>query len=112
MNFDEYQLKARSTAIYPVAAQTIYPALGICGEGGEVAELVKKWLRDEDGHPEYGMSEERVGKLFLELGDVMWYVANLATDLGLSLEDIAQANLGKLAARKDAGTLHGSGDSR
>ena len=109
MNFNEYQKKARSTAIYPVQAQVIYPTLGMAGESGEVAELVKKWIRDEGG---YNMSEERVLKLHKEIGDVLWYVANLCTDLGISLHSVAVENLEKLQDRQERGVIQGDGDNR
>ena len=102
MNFNEYQKLARSTAIYPKESKVIYPALGLCGEAGEVAEKIKKHIRD-------GRSLEGVG---LELGDVLWYISALADDLGVTLEEIAQANVDKLQSRKDRGKIGGSGDNR
>jgi len=102
MNFNEYQKIARSTAIYPKEYKVIYPALGLCGEAGEVAEKVKKNIRD-------GKSLDGVG---LELGDVLWYISALADDLGVTLEEVAQANVDKLQSRKDRGKIGGSGDNR
>ena len=102
MNFNEYQKIARSTAIYPKEYKVIYPALGLCGEAGEVAEKVKKNIRD-------GKSLDGVR---FELGDVLWYVAVLADDLGVTLEEIAQANVDKLKWRKYRGKIGGSGDNR
>jgi len=101
MTFDEYQSRARETAIYK--QPILYPALGLGGEAGEVLELVKKQLRDDE------WPEELVKK---ELGDVLWYIANLCSDCGWSLSDVAQINLDKLASRKERGKLHGSGDER
>ena len=75
MTFDEYQEFARSTAIYPEECKVTYPTLGLCGEAGEVAEKVKKNIRD-------GKSLDGVG---LELGDVLWYISALADDLGVTL---------------------------
>lgn len=109
MNFDEYQAKARSTAIYPVQYQIIYPALGISGETGEVAELVKKWIRDERSH---NMSDERREKIILELGDILWYMANLCSDLDVSLADVARKNQEKLESRRIRNVLQGDGDER
>lgn len=106
MTFNDYQLAARGTAIYPTPIT--YPALGLCGESGEVAEKVKKYLRDDGGK----MTDERREAIAKELGDVLWYVSNLASDLDLTLENIAAANLSKLASRKERGQLQGSGDSR
>ena len=102
MNFDEYQKFARSTAIYPDECKVVYPALGLCGEAGEVAEKVKKNIRD-------GKSLDGVG---LELGDVLWYISALADDLGVSLEDVVKANVNKLYSRKARNKLQGDGDNR
>jgi NTP pyrophosphatase (non-canonical NTP hydrolase) len=109
MNFEEYQKRARSTAVYPAQSQIVYPALGLAGEAGEVAELVKKWLRDERSH---NVSAERVDKLAAELGDVLWYIANLCTDLGLDLQMVASRNIEKLADRAERGKIRGDGDNR
>lgn len=109
MTFKEYQKISRRTAIYPNAGENfIYPVLGLCGEAGEVAEKIKKILRDDGGV----VSEEKKEELKKELGDVLWYISQLATELGVSLEDIAQANLKKLLSRKKRGALKGSGDNR
>ena len=102
MTFDEYQEFARLTAIYPEDVKVVYPTLGLCGEAGEVAEKIKKHMRD-------GRSLVGVG---LELGDVLWYISALADDLGITLEEIAQANIDKLASRMNRGKLGGSGDER
>jgi NTP pyrophosphatase (non-canonical NTP hydrolase) len=102
MNFNEYQKLARSTAIYPEEYKVIYPALGLCGEAGEVAEKVKKNIRD-------GKSLDGVG---LELGDVLWYISALADGLGVTLEEVAQANVDKLTSRKERNMISGSGDNR
>jgi len=104
MNFRKYQLEAKITAIYPREYDIIYPTLGLAGEAGEVAEKIKKYLR-KDGD----LNKEDLTK---ELGDVLWYVANLAYDLGINLEDVAVTNLEKLRGRKIRGTLHGEGDNR
>lgn len=110
MTFSDYQQGAANTAVYPGRGEGnwIYPALGLAGEAGEICDKIKKCLRDDGGV----MSDERRSLLSKELGDVLWYVATLAGELGLSMDDIAAANLAKLAARKTAGTLHGSGDLR
>jgi NTP pyrophosphatase (non-canonical NTP hydrolase) len=103
MTFDDYQAAAKKTAIYPEQYKVIYPALGLAGESGEVAEKVKKWIRDGKLDP------EAVKK---ELGDVLWYVAAVASDLDLSLSDVAQTNVQKLESRQARGTLSGNGDNR
>lgn len=96
MDLNNYQRQARNTALYPdLGSNPIYPALGLCGEAGEVADKVKKVLRDEAGV----FSDERRQAIALELGDVLWYVSQLADELGFSLETVAQANLDKLASR-------------
>ena len=103
MNFKEYQLKAVSFAIYPATHKVLYPTLGLCGEAGEVAEKVKKQIRDGVFH------RHEVAK---ELGDVLWYLANICNDIGYSLEEVADLNLEKLSSRKERGVLKGSGDNR
>lgn len=103
MDLDDYQRAARETAIYPERHRITYPALGLAGETGETVERVKKWLRDGN------LDRDALRK---EIGDVLWYVANLATDLDLSLDEIAEANLAKLRSRRERGVLSGSGDNR
>jgi len=101
MTFDKYQRMAQSTAIYPDKFKVYYPALGLAGEAGEVANKVKKIMRDSK---EYDIAGE--------VGDVLWYAAALCSDLGLSLGDVAAKNLNKLNSRKTRGVLSGSGDNR
>ena len=109
MRFSEYQERSRATAVYPDAGDNIvYPALGLCGEAGETAEKVKKAIRDDGGT----LTQERRDAIAAELGDVLWYAAQLATEAGLDLEQIAEANLEKLASRQQRAVLHGSGDDR
>ncbi|MGC8905508.1 nucleoside triphosphate pyrophosphohydrolase family protein [Thermus sp.] len=108
MSFEEYQKEAQKTALYPEAHRLVYPALGLAGEAGELANKVKKVLRDHGGQ----LSEEAREAILAELGDVLWYAAQVATDLGASLEAVAQANLEKLRSRKERGRLGGSGDNR
>ena len=109
MDFDEYQTLSRETAIYPDKdGNFVYPTLGLAGEAGEVAEKVKKVIRDKNGI----MDRETKDKISKELGDVLWYVAQLATELKLSLDEVAIANITKLQSRKERGSLSGSGDLR
>ena len=109
MQLSDYQRRSRVTAVYPDAGENLtYPALGLCGEAGEAAEKVKKALRDDGGV----LTEERRAALAAELGDVLWYVAQLATEAGLELDEIAEHNLSKLLSRKERGALQGSGDTR
>lgn len=109
MDLNQYQSLSRATARYPQAgANPIYPTLGLCGEAGEVADKVKKVLRDRGGE----FAPEVLESLALELGDVLWYVAQLATELGLDLDGIARANLEKLSSRAARNVISGSGDYR
>jgi len=109
MDLQTYQTRAAVTARYPdVGSNPIYPTLGLCGEAGEVADKVKKVLRDHDGR----FSEEIRADLALELGDVLWYLARLASELDLDMAAIAEANLAKLASRAERNVIAGSGDRR
>ena len=109
MDISEYQRRSRATAVYPDAGDNLaYPALGLCGEAGEAAEKVKKAMRDDGGV----LTEDRREALAAELGDVLWYVAQLATEAGLDLDTIAGENLAKLLSRQERGVLQGSGDTR
>jgi NTP pyrophosphatase (non-canonical NTP hydrolase) len=109
MRLSEYQARSRATAVYPDAgANLIYPTLGLCGEAGEVAEKIKKMVRDDGGQ----LSGERRDALSKELGDVLWYLAQLATEAQLDLDVIAEANIEKLLSRQSRSVLNGSGDDR
>jgi NTP pyrophosphatase (non-canonical NTP hydrolase) len=108
MKFDEYQTAAHAMAFHPEMGVAIYPALGLAGETGEVVDKVKKLHRDLGGRPTSAFR----AAVALELGDVLWYLSELAGELGLSLDDVATANLAKLESRKRRGTLGGSGDNR
>ena len=108
VDFSEYQHFSRRTAAYPRESWLTYPALGLAGEAGEVAEHVKKAIRDHDGV----IDADRRVAISKELGDVLWYVTQLASELGLELETIARENLEKLFSRQRRGMLSGSGDDR
>jgi NTP pyrophosphatase (non-canonical NTP hydrolase) len=109
VDLGEYQSLSRHTAVYPNAgANLTYPALGLCGEAGEVAEKVKKAIRDDGGE----LTDARRAALAGELGDVLWYVAQVATEAGLDLDEIANGNLAKLLSRQERSVLQGSGDDR
>lgn len=109
IDINAYQDAARRTAAYPdVGANPVYPTLGLSGEAGEVADKVKKVLRDRGGVFDDPTREA----IKLELGDVLWYVAQLASELGYELEEVATANLDKLASRAARGRIGGSGDHR
>jgi NTP pyrophosphatase (non-canonical NTP hydrolase) len=106
---DRYQEEAWETAIYPDKGNNLYyPALGLVGEAGEVCNKIKKVMRDQDGKA----TLEQKNEIAKELGDVMWYLATLATELDSHLGCIADSNLKKLEDRAKRGVLKGSGDNR
>lgn len=109
MTFGEYQKLSRKTAIYPNKDNNfVYPTLGLVGEAGEVAEKIKKILRDNNGV----VDEARKQELLKELGDVLWYLTQITSELGLSLEQIASLNIKKLNSRHKRGRISGNGDDR
>ena len=109
MELNHYQRESRKTALYPnVGSNAIYPTLGLVGEAGEVADKVKKILRDKEGV----FDDESSDAIKLELGDVLWYISQLSSELGYELEDVANSNLQKLNDRKKRGKISGSGDNR
>jgi len=109
MHGNEYQSRALDTAIYPNrGANFVYPALGLVGEAGEVADKLKKVIRDNDGV----LTDAVRDAVAKELSDVCWYIAVLAAELDYSLDEIFDMNLTKLASRKERGVLAGSGDNR
>jgi NTP pyrophosphatase (non-canonical NTP hydrolase) len=108
MDFNKYQETAVETAIYPSTHRILYPALGMAGEAGEVANKVKKIIRDG---PE-NMPDDWKDQIASEIGDVLWYCAALSNDIGIPLALIAAQNRDKLLARKQKGTIQGSGDKR
>ena len=105
-NLNNYQMQAREFAIYPERMKVVYPALGLAGEAGEVADKVKKIYRDDRTDARF------LADIAKEIGDVMWYCAALANDLGFDLQQIAEMNIYKLKSRKAAGKITGSGDDR
>ena len=109
MDFKTYQKKARETALYPnLNSNYVYPTLGLVGEAGEVAEKIKKVIRDKNGIFD---KESKLG-IKKELGDVLWHLSNLCTELNFNLEDVALQNLEKLKLRAARGKISGSGDNR
>jgi NTP pyrophosphatase (non-canonical NTP hydrolase) len=110
VNFNEYQKRALTTALSSNTdfQDLMHWVLGINGEAGEIAEKMKKIIRDKNGV----MTEEDKKDFGKEMGDVLWYLAVFANHLGLKLDDVAQANLDKLADRKMRDVLRGSGDNR
>ncbi len=111
MMFYSYQQEAAKTAIYPgrgTLKGLEYAVLGLCGEAGEVANKLKKVLRDHCGL----LTKDRKEELAKEIGDVIWYISAIADELGYDLHEIAAMNLDKLQGRQRDGTLQGSGDVR
>ncbi len=110
MTFDEYQKQAATTSTIDDSSATApyYFALGLNGEAGEVAEKLKKVIRNNDGD----ISQLDLVEFKKELGDVLWYLAMMSRNVGLSLDDIATTNLTKLADRKQRGVLKSTGDNR
>lgn len=109
MDFNTYQKTIRKTAIYPHQGDNLaYPALGLTGEAGEVADKVKKFIRDAGGK----LSADRKEEMIKELGDVLWYLAALASELGVTLDEVARKNIKKVIDRQARGVLTGDGDNR
>ena len=109
MTLNEYQAHALETAVYPEKYKVVYPALGLAGEAGETADKIKKVLRGDDGGV---LTDEKREAVAMEIGDVLWYCATLANDLGYDLDTIAHMNYLKLKSRQERGKLSGSGDNR
>lgn len=108
MELDFYQKEAMKNKVYGYGDLITYPTLGLANEAGETAGKVKKVLRDFDGV----FNQENKDKIADERGDVLWYLAALAEDLGFTLSEIAVRNLVKLQDRRERGVIHGSGDNR
>ena len=108
MTLNEYQQHALETAIYTEASRIVYPTLGLTGEAGEVADKVKKVIRDSNKE----FTDEKRLEIVKEIGDVLWYCATLSRDLGYELEEVAQMNVDKLRSRMQRHLISGSGDNR
>ncbi len=109
MTFEEYQKLSRKSATYTsYGASYVYPVMGLTSEAGEVADKFKKAIRDEDGE----ISDERKIEIVKELGDVLWYVSQISSELNVPLEEVASLNLEKLRSRLERGKISGSGDNR
>jgi NTP pyrophosphatase (non-canonical NTP hydrolase) len=109
MHFKDYQKQSRTTAIYPSMCQSYtFSLIGLVGETGEVAEKIKKLIRDRQGKLDDSYRDE----IKKEMGDVLWYFSQLATDLDINLEDLVQTNLKKIKSRHVRSKIHGSGDNR
>ncbi len=108
MTLDEYQELAEATAVFPDNLGIIYCTVALNEEAGEVAGKVKKVIRDNDGV----FSADKCREIAFEVGDLLWYAANLAAKLGYTFEEVAQMNLDKLKSRQERGVIQGSGDNR
>lgn len=109
MTFNDYQKESRRTAIYPdLGNNYIYPTLGLSGEAGEVSEKIKKVIRDKGGV----ITEDDRKEISKELGDVLWYISQIASELNLDLDLVAKQNMDKLLSRLERGTIQGNGDNR
>jgi len=107
MTFEEYQNKAKETAIYK-HFKLLYPIVGLAGEVGEFCNKFGKIMRDDEGV----ISPEQKDDLIKELGDVLWFVSQVATDLDVELEEVVRTNVRKLEKRKRNNTIRGTGDYR
>lgn len=108
-DFDKYQKECKKTAVYPkIGRSFVYPVFGLLGEAGEVSEKIKKLFRDDGGR----LTRARKEEIVKELGDTLWYMAQLSTELNIKFSDVAKGNLEKLASRNARGKLHGDGDNR
>lgn len=108
MTFEEYQTKAVALLHSDFNKNVVNSVLGLCGETGEVAEKVKKVMRDKEGI----FDDDSKKEITKELGDVLWYIAVTSSNLGISFENIAQGNIEKLTSRQERKTLQGEGDNR
>lgn len=113
MELNEYQKKARETAMYPrMGNNFIYPTLGLAGEAGEVVEKIKKLMRNDGIETPEKLTVEKRDEIVKEMGDVLWYLSQLASELDVSFDVVAERNIEKLASRKERGVLNSEGDNR
>lgn len=123
MDFDDYQEQADATAVYPISARIVYPAGKLAGEAGELCNKIFKGFRDPHAsntsvEPKTLMLQfdhyclKHKDKLIDELGDILWYVNALASDLDVRLADVAHRNIQKLRSRQDRDKIKGEGDER
>jgi len=113
MQFSDYQKQSRLTAKYPdIDNNFVYPTLGLVGEAGELAEKVKKLMRDKHMFTPAEVTDDIKAEVLKELGDVMWYTAQLATEFGVDLDAVAEQNIEKLQSRLERGKIGGEGDNR
>lgn len=113
MEFADYQSQTRVSAIYPsVGDNFIFPTLGLVGEAGEFADKIKKLIRDKETNSPSTLTADNKVELVKELGDVLWYLTQLASELKVNLDDVALMNLEKIASRHARAVVHGKGDNR
>lgn len=113
MDFTTYQQESRKNAVYPdIGNNFIFPTLGLVGEAGEIAEKVKKLIRDKNTTTPDMVSVEDKAEIAKELGDVLWYVSQVATEFGIELDAIAAINLEKIRSRRERDKVKGGGDNR
>ena len=110
MELNSYQIEAHKTSLHEIPV--IYPVIGLLGEAGEVADKVKKLIRDKGYKPGDIIDHKDKEAIMLELGDVLWYVSEIANNLDITLEEVGRRNLQKLMSRKERDMIHGSGDYR
>lgn len=108
MHGSEYQANAKKTARYPREHAIYYVAMGLAGEAGELINKIKKIIRDDNNQ----LTAERKEQIKQELGDLMWYIAMICEETGLSLDEVMEANNKKLLGRVERGTIGGDGDNR
>ncbi len=113
MELNDYQKKARTTAMYPrIGNNFIYPALGLAGETGEVVEKIKKLMRNDGVETPDKLIPEKRDEIVKEMGDVLWYLSQLASEIGVDFSTVAEKNLEKLASRMDRDVIKSEGDNR
>jgi len=113
MDFSTYQSESRKNTVYPdIGNNFIFPTLGLVGEAGEIAEKVKKLIRDKNTNtPDMVRADDKT-EIAKELGDVLWYLSQLATEFGIELDTIAALNLDKIQSRRERDQVKGNGDNR
>jgi len=113
MDFSTYQSESRKNTVYPdIGNNFIFPTLGLVGEAGEIAEKVKKLIRDKNTNTPDMVSADDKTEIAKELGDVLWYLSQLATEFGIELDTIAALNLDKIQSRRERDQVKGNGDNR
>ena len=111
MDFDEYEKLASRTGVFEgkVAENPLmYLGLGVTSEAGEVADKIKKIMRNDQGV----ISTERKEALKFELGDVLWYLSQISRQIGIPFSEVATANIEKLADRAKRNVISSDGDNR